>query len=435
MPDRGADPIDCEPSPGVRASPLRISILAPELSGGGMTRAYWLAQVLRSAGHQARILGVREPEDELYPAPPAGVEVGMIPAGPFRSTARELIDRAAGDILYAIKPRRHSFGVALLARRATGQPVLLDIDDSEPGLWEGVDAPASRIPRRFLADPMGSVRALTRRIARAMETKRRLGGRRLARSIQDADAVTVNTRFLQSRYAGTYIPSGKDTSRFDPDRIDADASRAKLGLSPFRVLMFAGTPQPHKGLEDLLVAMETLRWPDLRLVIVGGRRTPYLEHLLLGWPRWIVRLPRFPLEEMPSVVAAAHAVVTPQRDTPTARAQFPMKLTDGMAMAKPILATRVGDIPEILGDAGYLAAPSNPAELAERLRALFADPGEAAARGRRARQRCVKHYSLAAVSRCLEPVLESWIRSEEAAERDGGTGRFRSVRRMLAARS
>ena len=37
-----------------------------------------------------------------------------------------------------------------------------------------------------------------------------------------------------------------------------------------------------------------------------------------------------------------------------ARAQFPLKLTDGMAMAKPVLSTRVGDILEILSDTGYI---------------------------------------------------------------------------------
>jgi glycosyltransferase involved in cell wall biosynthesis len=49
------------------------------------------------------------------------------------------------------------------------------------------------------------------------------------------------------------------------------------------------------------------------------------------------------------VVAAAHVVVVPQRDGPVSRAQFPMKLADAMALAKPILCTAVGDVPEVVG--------------------------------------------------------------------------------------
>jgi glycosyltransferase involved in cell wall biosynthesis len=45
----------------------------------------------------------------------------------------------------------------------------------------------------------------------------------------------------------------------------------------------------------------------------------------------------------------AHVVVVPQRDGPVSRAQFPMKLADAMALAKPILCTAVGDVPEVVG--------------------------------------------------------------------------------------
>ena len=45
-------------------------------------------------------------------------------------------------------------------------------------------------------------------------------------------------------------------------------------------------------------------------------------------------------EMMPEIVSAADVIVVPQRNTPAAQAQFPLKLTDGMAMAKPILATQ-----------------------------------------------------------------------------------------------
>ncbi|MEO0867164.1 MAG: glycosyltransferase family 4 protein, partial [Cyanobacteria bacterium J06642_11] len=230
------------------------------------------------------------------------------------------------------------------------------------------------------------------------------------RWVGSADVVTVNNQFLQNRFGGHYLPNSKDTRMFDPARFDPTASRQKYGLSQYKVLMFPGTARPHKGLEDVLSALDHLNQPDLRLVIVGGRKPDgYEDELMARWPQWLVKLPRFPMEQMAEVVAAAHVVVVPQRNTPTARAQFPIKLTDGMAMAKPILSTRVGDIPKILGDTGYLVAPHAPEELAAMLQTIINDPEMAAKRGQQARQRCIQHYSVDAMAKRLGPLIQECI--------------------------
>jgi glycosyltransferase involved in cell wall biosynthesis len=70
-----------------------------------------------------------------------------------------------------------------------------------------------------------------------------------------------------------------------------------------------------------------------------------------------------------------------------------------------VLSTRVGDIPAVLGDTGWLAAPSRPDELARALEAILGDGAAASARGIRARARCVEHYGLRAAARILDPLL------------------------------
>jgi glycosyltransferase involved in cell wall biosynthesis len=112
------------------------------------------------------------------------------------------------------------------------------------------------------------------------------------------------------------------------------------------------------------------------------------------------------MEKMPEIVSAAHVVVVPQRDTVTAQAQFPIKLTDGMAMAKPILSTRVGDIPEILADTGYLVAPGAPEQIAEKIQWIFQNLEVANAQGRQARERCVAYYSIEAMGAILSKIIE-----------------------------
>jgi glycosyltransferase involved in cell wall biosynthesis len=158
--------------------------------------------------------------------------------------------------------------------------------------------------------------------------------------------------------------------------------------------------------EDVLIALEQLNQPDLRLVIVGGSPYDnYDEHLMEKWGRWMIKLPRCPIEVMPHVLAAAHIIVVPQRDTLTARAQFPLKLSDGMAMAKPVLSTIVGDIPEILGETGYLVQPSSPEQIAEQIQLIFENLELANERGQRARARCVEKYSIESMASSLESVI------------------------------
>jgi glycosyltransferase involved in cell wall biosynthesis len=109
---------------------------------------------------------------------------------------------------------------------------------------------------------------------------------------------------------------------------------------------------------------------------------------------------------MPEVVSAAHVVVVPQRNTPAALAQFPLKLTDAMAMGKPILASNVGDLPEILGGTGYLVDPESPDQIAEQIQFIFNDLDSAHQKGQRSRERCIEHYSIKAMSQVLQSLMD-----------------------------
>jgi glycosyltransferase involved in cell wall biosynthesis len=76
-----------------------------------------------------------------------------------------------------------------------------------------------------------------------------------------------------------------------------------------------------------------------------------------------------------------------------------------MAMAKPVLATKVGDIPEILSGTGYLVAPSSPAEIAQQIKIIFQDLPAANERGLKARDRCIEKYSIEAMAAELSKVV------------------------------
>ncbi|WP_174711879.1 glycosyltransferase family 4 protein [Nostoc sp. TCL240-02] len=379
----------------------KISLLVSDLSSAAILRAYLIATALRNLEYEVEIMGFLF-GNNLYRNLPSELNVYNLPGKNFPDFFGEIhkfLPKINGDIIYAIKPQIASFGVALLKKIFSQKALILDIDDWELSWYGGDDWNYRFTPKQLARDLLKSDGAL-RNPYHPLYVKWMEG------LVSRADAVTVHTKFLQQRFGGTFVPNGKDTALFDPARYDAESSRNRYGLSEYRILMFPGAPRPYKGLEDVLIALDKINQPDLRLVIVGG--SPYDDYdqqLQQKWGRWIIKLPKYPADVMPDLVAAAHIVVVPQRDTPETRAQFPLKLTDGMAMAKPVLSTRVGDIPKILGDTGYLVEPACPEQIAEQIQWIFQNLESANQQGINARKRCVEHYSIEAMGSVLKSVI------------------------------
>jgi glycosyltransferase involved in cell wall biosynthesis len=410
-----SQPLDTFPRPGESTSPTslsdvssyKVSIVVGDLSSkgagrwGGAVRPFLLAQALQKLGMAIEVLGFSDESESTFPD--ATCPIRIFPYAPypqFLGSVRHLMQSVRGDIIYAYKTKASSFGMGLLARQLRRRPLILDIDDWEMS-WHGGDTwcyqPGSWKQRyRDWVKPDGAFRQPDHPVYLQQMEQR----------THQANAVTVHTQFLQERFHGVYIPNGKDTDHFNPAKYDSRVSRQRYGLVGYRILMFPGAPRPYKGLEDILTALDLINEPDLKLVIVGGSPYDnYDESLMSRWGRHIVKLPKQPHGQMPEVVAAADVIVVPQQNTPAAQAQFPLKLTDGMAMAKPILATRVGDIPTILGETGYLVPPGDSAAMAASIQDIFADLAAAQYKGSLARQRCIDHYSLQAMGRGLHQVI------------------------------
>lgn len=375
-----------------------------------MTRAYMIASAIQSNGYPVKVLGYLPTGETIYPSPPNNLNVEVIYASSYSILLLKLARKLNDDIIYAIKPRANSFGAALFAKKFRRNKLILDIDDWEPSFYNMKKAPHLLIIWKNIIDAdffsiVNFIRCLNGfKYANGLRSLYRL-----EKKITTADVVTTNTKFLQKKYNAFYLPSVKDTFKFDPSRFKANDARTELGLSKFKILMFPGTPRIHKGLEDLLTALELLDQTNLRLVIVGGRNEGniYTNKLLERWNKWIIRLPQVAFDDMPKVIAAAHIVVIPQRNTPTAYAQCPMKLTDAMSMAKPILTTYVGDIPDIVGDTAYLVEPGSPDAIAKTITRIFQKPEEARSKGEKARLRCIKYLSIEKISQSLVNILEN----------------------------
>jgi glycosyltransferase involved in cell wall biosynthesis len=397
------------------AHKLKISLVVSDLSGqgagrwGGASRPFLLAQALRRLGHEVKIYGLafashREVEFNTE------IPMTVIPCPyypDYRKTwtvVSELLRLLDGDILYAVKLKPSSFGIALLKKMLGQRPLMVDIDDWEMSWYGGDDW-------SYGLKPKGLIQDLFSRKGALKHIDHPLYLRWMEKLVDKADVVTRHTDFIGERFGGVYIPSGKDVDLFDPACYDYEASRSKYGLTPYKVLMFPGAPRPYKGVEDVLQALDILDQPQYKLVIVGG--SPYDDYdrsLTQKWGKWLINLPKTPPQQMPEVVMAADAIVVPQQLTPATLAQFPLKLTDAMAMAKPILATSVGDIPFILAHTGYLVEPNSPPRIADAIDYIFNNFDLFEAKGKLARQRCVEYYSIDSMAHILDQILQPFLK-------------------------
>lgn len=156
----------------------------------------------------------------------------------------------------------------------------------------------------------------------------------------------------------------------DGDRFriaDPVAARRKLGLPPESpLLLYVGNWVPEKGVEVLVQAMSRVRALGAELILVGGGplepalRAAARASGIADRVRFIGRRPH---DEIPAWMAAADAVVLPSY-----REGCPNVVLEALASGRPVVASRVGGVPELLDDArGALVPPGDPAALAAAL--------------------------------------------------------------------
>ena len=382
------DSSDAERGAGA-SSALRVSILTFDLSDNATGRADLLARLL-APRYDVHVVGPRFGPALWGPARGAKIERREVEGARYPRFAGRLgaLARLAdGDILYASKPRATSFGVGLLARRQRRRPLVLDIDDWELGFFLRSGAWGTLGRAVNVSNPNGLPWTWL-----------------MERLVRRADALTVGSRFLEHRFGGTLLPHVRDTDAWDPAHYDREAARATLGAGDRRVVMFLGTPRGHKGVDDLVAAVATLG-DDVMLAIVGADPAGDAAR------RW-GRVPavrvfgEIAFDDVPQWLIGADVVAIPQRETADTVGQVPAKVFDAMALARPIVSTRVSMIPEILEDCGVVVPPGDVPALAAALRRLLDDPAEASALGRRARARCEVEYSFRAARARLFPLFQ-----------------------------
>ena len=201
-----------------------------------------------------------------------------------------------------------------------------------------------------------------------------------------------------------------DTDLFKPDRIRPEAVdryRAQWGIAPGDPIVgTVGNVNPIKDYETLIDAASLViqKIPRTRFVIVGAildTQGAYFKCLRRkirekGIEDAFLFVGKKPLREIPVILAMCDVFVF------TSKAEGGPQVTmQAMALEKPVVSTRVGDVPYQISDGedGYIIDVVDSGALAENVIQLLKDPARRAEVGKKAREKVVKRF---AISRLVE---------------------------------
>jgi glycosyltransferase involved in cell wall biosynthesis len=160
---------------------------------------------------------------------------------------------------------------------------------------------------------------------------------------------------------------------------DRAAARQHLNIDPAaQMVLYIGRLDVRKGLRELVEAAAKLHStrPDLHIYIVGeGPDRPQIAQAAeaLGASSYVHLMPPCQPDDVALWMAAANAVTLPSY-----MEGCPNVVLEALACGRPVVATRVGGIPEIMSDAcGRLIPPRDADALADAFDAVLAHPWDA----------------------------------------------------------
>lgn len=216
-------------------------------------------------------------------------------------------------------------------------------------------------------------------------------------SVEQADAITAVSNFLADEAYErlgimqdiTVIPNFVDAEVFSPPPCEVIERNSKRDVVVAHISNF----RPVKRVQDIVYAMSIVakRAPGSRLMLVGDgpdrHRTERLierldlrQHILMTGFR----------SDVPNLLRCSDLVVLCS-ETESA----PLTLLEGMSSGLPVVATRVGGIPEIVEDGvnGFLVPPKHPEAIAEKILELNGDRELRSRLGEEARRTVLKRYT------------------------------------------
>jgi glycosyltransferase involved in cell wall biosynthesis len=206
------------------------------------------------------------------------------------------------------------------------------------------------------------------------------------------------------------VRNAVDTERFNPDSIPIELDeqyQKQFDTSSDRLLLgFVGGLQPYKGLDDLAVALDDIK-AECHLVIAGDG--PERTRLERAFGDRATFLGAVPYEQIPAFYHQIDTLLLPSHTE-----GLPRVVLEAQATATPLIATRVGGLPEVVedGETGLLVDPRSPEQLATAIDKLSSNAALRSHLGENGRRAVVESYRWETMYERYEQFLETIVGSE-----------------------
>jgi len=213
----------------------------------------------------------------------------------------------------------------------------------------------------------------------------------------------------------TVIPNGVDVEAFRPKleyEKEAKEIREKLGAANHKIVMYSGYMDTLNGITDLVQLLPEIirKRQEVYFLFVGyGPEKDRIISLSQKHPRNVKFLAPVPHDKIPVYYQMCDLFLIPRPSTISTETLTPLKLLETMAMEKPVLASNVGGIAEVIRHQknGYLFEKGDMGSLKQVLLQILDNDDSQICRN--ARQTIVKKYRWERSAPILQEVYQSLL--------------------------
>jgi glycosyltransferase involved in cell wall biosynthesis len=194
------------------------------------------------------------------------------------------------------------------------------------------------------------------------------------------------------------IPNGADTQIFNPQKYDKRITKKEK-----KTCLYCGRLDSWAGINIIAKLCDTAhnRKINIKFVLVGSgeQKIQLKENVILCGEH--------AYEKIPSILAAADMILVPFPNNEVSHAASPLKLFEGMAMQKPVIASRVKGIEEVISDGenGFLADPDDFEEWLAKIESVLRSEEDAFRIGNNARRTVEEKFNWNHLAKQFEKVL------------------------------